>query len=154
LGEENIDVLCISERFLNREKTLDLINGHDIIRYDRNLKQSTKHTGGGVAILTKNTLTMQLVTQKCFDHVQSQSKVEIVTGRLKGCNRTPILIACVYRPPSYKLSNVKRDVIALEMIFEELNNTHLEVIIMGDFNLGKNWSYSILENALHKANLN
>jgi len=153
MENRNIDIMCISETFLNSNKQLDIMKNFNIVRFDRNSAQSHKHHGGGVAIITKPNLETTLYELRCTETIQLTSKIEVVVSRIKWCKRKPVIVACIYRPPNYDQSQLKSDLQALKLIFEELASTKLHIILCGDFNLRKSSQLNQLEQILHRYNM-
>ena len=122
LNEENIDIMGISETWLNESITDSEmnINGYTFLRRDRNNMQ--KKRGGGVAFYVKNELNL-IQREDIFETNFPESIW--CTIDCKGVNT---LLGICYRPPdSLKLND--------EALFSLLNRVSQEkVIIMGDFN--------------------
>lgn len=149
----NIDVLCLSETFLNDSKNILFIDNYNCFRRDRNKMQSNKCRGGGVAVLAKKDLQTSVYKLDNEQNIMMSSKLEVIVTRVKCGNAKAIFICSIYRPPSYNIDTLKADIRALELLIEELVATKRLIIITGDLNLKYGWCLSILEHALAKNKL-
>ena len=91
IGTERLDLLCLSETFLTAsvDSCMLVIPGYAICRRDR----ATGRSGGGVAVLYRNTLTVERLRAPA-----PQSALEALWLQVTG--RSSIIIGTVYRPPS------------------------------------------------------
>ena len=120
--EENIDIIGISETWLN-EAILDSemhIEGYTFLRKDRQDKD--KKRGGGVAIYVKNDLNA-IQREELYEVNFPESIFCSIS-----CRGDSTLLGVIYRPPdSSKIND--------EALFSLINRISQEnVILMGDFN--------------------
>ena len=88
----SIDIMCVSEKWLNESITDNTINiaGYDTIRCDR-----VSNTYGGVAILIRDNLIY-----KTRDDLKTEKSLEMLWIEVQYQVNKSILVACVYRPPT------------------------------------------------------
>ena len=118
----HLDVMCISETWLN-ESISDgeiAIDGYSIVRKDRENQR-----GGGVCLYYKNTLCA--INR---NDIIVSFNIEALLLEIK-CNKTNVLITCVYRPPSSGAEFYETLYSLLESLFME----NKELIMLGDFNV-------------------
>jgi len=143
----------VSETHLNPNKQLANMNSFNILRYDRSFQQCKKSKGGGVALIVNSIINTTAYNLKCFDKICETSHVEITAGRIKSGHQKAIIVAALYRPPNYKMKQIKSDIDAIELILSELCDTNKHFYMLGDFNLREGWVYSMLEQICRKLNL-
>lgn len=113
-----IDVLCVSETWLNKDipDSLISLSGYKVYRADR------KTLGGGVAIFLKQGISCKVVSKSKEGDKIEYLFLEIYTKERK------LLLGCMYRPYgniSLESINASLETIAVE---------YSDVIIVGDFN--------------------
>ena len=87
LTENSIDIMCVSETHLNRNKSFNLPNYH-IYRADRLAQR-----GGGAAVIAKINIQSHLV------NIDNASIYEAVTIKAKLPKHGQLLITAIYHPP-------------------------------------------------------
>ena len=127
LGKPQLDVLLLNETFLkpNVPDTLFEVPGYSIYRRDR-----VNKSGGGVMAYINDNLNVIRRTD-----LENQ-EVEVIW--LEVCpfkSKRSLLIASIYRPPSY----TKADDLSLEANLERVYLLNKETIFLGDVNIdGRN----------------
>ena len=96
LSVGNIDVLCVTESWLNRYVTDAMISiqGYNLIRADRTA-ESGKSTGGGIIVYYKDNLDVTVLPE----YTQSSPSAEVIWISLQLKQTRPQYIGVVYRPP-------------------------------------------------------
>lgn len=110
----NVDIFSLNETRLPSPKTPLTFPGYTMYRQDR-----THKTGGGVLIAIHNSLQSNHVYSGNIEHN------ELVIVELKMKNNERILLASIYCPPEFSLSNKALDKIV---------NLHQRHLILGDLN--------------------
>ena len=120
LEKEPLDVLSINETRLDETISTDTVSipGYDMVAKNRNRQ------GGGVAIyhrsilnvIDRDDLVPEDVEAVCLEIIKPKSK--------------PVLIASTYRPPNSQIEFLDK----IEVLFQNLDNEHKELIIVGDLN--------------------
>lgn len=137
IKQTNVDVMCITETWLDEHISNDVINvdGYSIIRKDRKDKK-----GGGVLIYVNSDIVFKeredLVTSKDLEMIW----IEIFCENTKNNH----LVSCVYRPP-----NVCHEY--LNHIVDCLEKAHAEdkyMSILGDMNINYLLDENIHENPI------
>ena len=130
LSPGNIDILCLSETWLNRSVTDNMvsINGYNLIRADRNA-ESGKLTSGGILVYYKNNLDVSMVNDLC---VCSPSN-EILWVKLKLKQTRAQFIGTVYRPPGGDLD--KSISVLTEHVTYLRASCNCDVMLLGDVNV-------------------
>ncbi len=97
LSVGDIDVLCITETWLNRyvQDSMIAIDGYNICRADRTAA-SGKTTGGGILVYYKSSLDVQVVS----DLTYCTPNYEVLWVNLQLKQTRPHYIGVVYRPPT------------------------------------------------------
>ena len=127
LGKPQLDVLLLNETFLkpNVQDTLFEVPGHSIYRRD-----TVNKSGGGVMAYINDNLNVIRRTDL------ENHEVEVIW--LEVCpfkSKRSLLIASIYRPPSY----TKADYLSLEANLERVYLLNNETIFLGDVNIdGRN----------------
>ena len=119
--QQNIDILCICETFLQDEfcnEEIQLEN-YQLFRKDR------KSNGGGLVVYVKENLRC---SQRDDLHVDG---IEAMWLEVKHESQKAFLLGYTYRPPSSHL----RWTTDFEQILEQVFTENKEVILLGDFNL-------------------
>ncbi|ODM86829.1 putative RNA-directed DNA polymerase from transposon X-element, partial [Orchesella cincta] len=123
LSTRNLDVLCLTETWLDQNEICPLPRGYEIVRSDRSER------GGGVAIVLKNKYTAkELKIDRSTWKLPSSLEVVAVTLQYKFSKS--VNVACVYRT-----EHVKNDVKNLHLCFEMLGHINKNCYIFGDFNI-------------------
>ena len=134
LCNSNLDILCLSETWLDQSLAQELhINGYSLIRKDRN-----RH-GGGVAIYIKNGLDY------CHRPELNSEIVESVWIEIKVAKGHPLLVCCMYRPPS-ATSEYFNEV--LDEI-ERATSEDKEIMLLGDLNYNYKIDENLSNNPIH-----
>lgn len=134
----NVDILCISETWLN-DKIKDgeiNITGYTIKRGDR--KHGRK--GGGVCIYIRDTLSY-----KERHDLTANSQVEAVCVELVRSSADNIIVSCVYRPPKPNCSYYDK---MLDLL-EKMSTENKELILLGDLNIDYKLDHTLSTNPLH-----
>ena len=123
LNDNDIDVLCLNETWLNNEISDSEVNidGYSTYRLDR---QNGKIRGGVLCYVK--------------DHMSSKLNVDIFDTDVEGIfieinlpKTKPILIGSIYRPPDCRVEFMDK----LDTLFQRCNNVYDDIYILGDFNL-------------------
>jgi exonuclease III len=119
LTEANIDILAVSETWLNSNiSNSDIdINGFNLVRRDRDGR------GGGVCILVNNSIR--------YCPVNTSPVIEQVWITIK-LQKLTIAVGAIYRPPTI---NYKLFCDELETTYTLLSSTHDKIICFGDLNI-------------------
>ena len=120
LHEQNIDILCLCETFLNQEFCDDelKVNGYDFIRKDRQTH------GGGLIICIKSYLSFT-------HHVDMESNdLESIWVEFKHNKQKSFYISYCYRPPSSTIDWIAK----FENNIEKAISDNREIMILGDLN--------------------
>ena len=122
LVENNIDILCISESWLessigNNEINID---GYNICRLDR----IHMHHGGILYYIKDGIVFKETPDLQCID-------VEALWIELNLPFSKPILLGTVYRPPDMKAAYIEN----LDLLFQNTTSLYDDIVIVGDFNL-------------------
>ena len=119
--QQNIDILCVCETFLNDEFSSEDIQlqNYQLFRKDR------KANGGGLLIYVKENLRC---SQRDDLHVDG---IEAMWLEVKHEFQKAFLLGYTYRPPS----SPQRWMTDFEQILEQVFTENKEVILLGDFNL-------------------
>ena len=141
LCKSEIDILCISESWLDNSITDNEINipGYIIERRDRNRQ------GGGVLMYIRETVKYDLRR----DISEVSPAVENIWIEVKctqsNFNKKSILVACFYRPPSSKVDYYN----GILDITEKASLEDKELIILGDLNYNYVFDETLSSNPLH-----
>ena len=129
--ESKIDVICISETYIQDGDICDNSNLYSLPGYVFLQQNRNVDTGGGVGIFLKHEIKFKH-RYDLANHLESLW-IEICLKNSKS-----VLIGCYYRPPEgskYLINNFS------EVFEEQLTNvvkTNKEIIILGDFNIDYN----------------
>ncbi|OCT76291.1 hypothetical protein XELAEV_18031490mg [Xenopus laevis] len=126
------DVLCLTETQLHGSVAPDNlnINGYTLFTRNRhvsytNLSYLSNRNGGGVALYVRNSLEAHPM-----QYIQNVTDLEYYVLKVKAPQK--VLIACIYRPPDYKLTeflpNLKGLLTSLDII------GYRPIVVCGDFN--------------------
>ena len=134
LTEMSIDVLCISEAWLDEtiSDSQIKVDGYIIERNDRN-----RH-GGGVALYIKEDIDYQLRNDLDCD-------TECLWIQCKLASDTSILLCNLYRPPSADMTYYN-DI--LNMV-EKASSENKEIVILGDLNFNYKIDESLCTNPIY-----
>lgn len=113
IDTHKIDILLLSETYLNEEKNLN-INNFNVIRKDRNSR------GGGVAIAIRKKFTYNKIK------FNLNNSIEALGIKIKFNENLSLDITSIYIPPSAKITNTQ-----LDAIFHSVQPPY---IIAGDLN--------------------
>ena len=130
LYDNDIDVFCITETWLNEDFNDDFIqiDGYNVCRLDRTHKEH-----GGIVCYIKNGISYKQINN--FD----DDLIEALWVELNLPQTKPILLGTVYRPPDSKAAYLSR----IDSLFQECSNLYDDVIILGDFNSDINKSCNL-----------
>lgn len=118
----DFDVICLTETWLSSS-----IFDQEILPTNYNIYRKDRPTrGGGVLIAVKNTIPASSISP----NTTSNNTLEIITVRLT--LRKPIILSCIYIPPS-PCDSYMNDVIS-NLTQTIQNNSSTDIIIAGDFN--------------------
>ena len=125
LLSENLDVLCLSESWLTEsvDDRMLVFPGYAIIRRDR-----SGRSGGGVAIIYRNSMTMVPLKVPSGD-----SQLESLWAQLTG--RRSVIVGAIYRPPSGPTAPIIAD---MHDQFVYVISKDMPVYILGDTNFDTN----------------
>jgi exonuclease III len=120
LEKEPLDILSINESRLDETISSEIVGipGYDMIANSRNRE------GGGVAVYYRSILNVINREDLIPDNIEAIC-LEVIKPKSK-----PILITSVYRPPSSRIEYFEK----IEILFQNLDSEHKELIIVGDFN--------------------
>ncbi|ODM89461.1 putative RNA-directed DNA polymerase from transposon X-element [Orchesella cincta] len=123
LSTRNLDVLCLTETWLDQNEICPLSRGYEIVRSDRSER------GGGVAIVFKNKYTAKelKIDRSAW---KLPSSLEVVAVSLQYKFSKSVNVARVYRT-----EHVKNDVKNLHLCFVMLGHINKSCYILGDFNI-------------------
>lgn len=122
LEETNVDILCITEHWLNQHQQLIVsINNYKLI------SSFTRHSAirGGSLILLKNYLKCK--QRKDIESLSVERTIEISCAELD-----QHIIVCIYRPPSANYDSFES---SMEEVLRKVCATSKRVIVCGDFNI-------------------
>ena len=127
--EENLDIICITEAWVNEEKFRESRKEYEVDGYIMYLYQRDSRIGGGVVIYVKNSITSSQV-----NGIKVDSRVESLWLDVRVNKDKTIRVGAFYRPP-----NQSHEVD--ELMVDEVNRgCTRQTIILGDFNLRSvNW---------------
>lgn len=123
LNNFKLDLLCISETWLNNNELFPVPANYNIIRKDRPSR------GGGVAIVYKNELKLKNLEVDTVDWKQPHSLEFLCISLQVNFNKS--LIICVL----YRTKYLKNDLSNLSRLFKWLNSFQKPVICLGDLNI-------------------
>ena len=132
----NLEVFTLSETWLNESlpSTMFAVKGYNFVRLDRNWKstgQANTTKGGGVAVFVKENISVS-VNEYSRHNIRCET-AEVLWVSINQQNMRKTVIGTIYRPPQ---GDVKEFVKILnENIIDILGSKHLELYIMGDFNI-------------------
>ena len=126
------DIICLTETWLDdtTPKTYNPIDGYTLIRKDRTEEFKTKHNkkkGGGVAILHKNKLRVDIKPKLC-DDVEDILWVQVKT-------KQPFLLGTIYKPKYSDITKETRNPSTLEDNIMKAQAITKDIIINGDLNI-------------------
>ena len=129
LSVSNLDVLCITESWLNRfvPDYMLSIDGYNILRADRTA-ESGKTTSGGIIVYYKNSLNVTLLA----DYTTCTPNGETVWLNLQLKQTRPQYIGVVYRPPDGDY-NIPTN--TLQEHLTSLNTRNCDRMLIGDINV-------------------
>uniref|UniRef100_A0A3B1IIS5 ATP-dependent DNA helicase n=1 Tax=Astyanax mexicanus TaxID=7994 RepID=A0A3B1IIS5_ASTMX len=126
------DVLCLTETHLTGSAVPDCLQLEGYRMHQRNRHVSytnfthlSNKSGGGVAIYVKNHLQARLV-----QYVQNVTDLEFLLLKVEAPKQ--VVIAVVYRPPNYRLSDFMPNLDALLTFLEIMD--YKPAVVCGDFN--------------------
>ena len=128
----DIDIITISETWLkqcNPDPTIDIGN-YFCIRQDRNLANTTKKRGGGLATYIHRKHLDLL--QNLVDLSDSNTNYEAMWIKLDMPQCRDIVVCNLYRPPGSKIDKCTK---YLERCLASLNTSKTDIFIIGDFNI-------------------
>ena len=104
LDKENLDILCATETWLNPDidSSFIIIPGYQIIRRDRPTLDGRQRRGGGVCVIHRRHLRVEIL-----DVPSSGSAIEILW--VKVVTKVTLIVGAIYRPPSGAISPVLED---------------------------------------------
>jgi len=125
----NVDIACFTETWLNEGilPILTQIGGYTTYRLDR----SDGRKGGGIAVLVKNDLPCQHLTDL------SKPPLETLWLLFRRCRMprsvTHVLIGCIYHPPAANNNDMVTHIVET-LDHCSKNHPNLGIILIGDFN--------------------
>src|ERR1700755_2098667 len=122
--EENLNIICITEAWVNEAFYGDSLQEYEIDRYSFYLYQCRERSGGGVALYDKSNNESVLITDIKTNHVESEW-VDILKHYRS------------YRIGAFYIAPDQNQVLDEEMVKEikvACQNTVKGRVIMGDFN--------------------
>jgi len=133
LCDSNLDFLCLSETWLNKNSPSAALNipGYNLFRRDR-----VKGKGGGVMVYLKNTI-------HCTQIQLSNVNLECIGLTITLSSQMSFVMFLLYRPPSS--TNAFYD--EFKRLLKEYNSKQ-EVLLLGDFNI--NWDDKRNRNSLKR----
>lgn len=125
--ENNFDIMCITETFLNEDISSEVISipGYNFIRKDRLTR------GGGVGIYVSNVLNVKTV----LNEFNSVDGIEYMWLEVR-LSHTLLLVGVLYRVPS---KNVNGFVEHLDDLLSQVAPIYDNIIILGDVNVDQNF---------------
>ena len=149
IEETNADIICLVETWLDSShpKNAYIPNGYKVLRKDRsdNFKEKyNKKTGGGLAIIFKETIN---ISEK---KNLSDDTEEVFWLHVKEKNN--FLLGIIYRPKYTTLLKEKNGITPLEKNLQNVLESHTNnVLVVGDFNIDmlhpENKKTKVLKNA-------
>ena len=126
LTNNRIDVLCLTELFLNKiiSSTVFNIPGFTFLRKDRH-----RGSGGGVGIYIRQEIN--------FTRRQDleDPEMESIFIEISAKNSKPFIIGCIYRPPDSSKHLPKNFGTILSTKLQKIDDEKKETIIVGDLNI-------------------
>lgn len=131
--EEDLDVVCITEAWINEEKFKEDRREYEVDGYTMYLNQRVDRKGGGVVMYVRNTFPSSQVGD-----LNLNDKIESVWVDIKVNKNKVGRIGAFYRPPSQSPE------LDDQMIGEINRGCTKQAIILGDFNLSSvNWEIMV-----------
>ena len=134
--DENLDIICISESWINEEVLNESKLEYELDGYLLYTYQRPNRIGGGLALYVKNSLvSVQNDSFKISDDVESLW-VDINFESVSNSKENSIRIGVFYRPPNQQ-TGIEYD----KLMINEINSAcNSNTLILGDFNLPTiNW---------------
>ena len=126
--------MCISEIWVSSNENLTLYQLHGYSTFG-DCRRTRR--GGGVIICVKQSLQpLQCAEPECHD------VFSICSVKLLRCS-TPTIVIAAYRPPDSSIQETQLFFDKLNYIFEA-NRQYTSFILVGDFNIVRDWSVPIL----------
>ena len=122
---ENLDIICITEAWVNEEVYGDSFQEYEIDGYSFYLYQRRGKKGGGVALYVKSNIQSVLMTD-----IKANVDVESVWIDILAHNKS-YRIGAFYRPPN---QSHELDMEMAQEIETACHNNEKGIVIMGDFN--------------------
>ena len=121
----DFDIIAVSETWFHPNLDLNIysMQGYSLIQQCRDNKN-----GGGVAIYVKHNIQYKIRN----DLTCITPDYEIVSIETNEPLKKPIVITCIYRPPS---SDIPCFIEKMNSVLELLDSERKEIYIMGDFNI-------------------
>ena len=123
ISNEDIDILCVTESWVNEIEFSDTISEFDLQGYNMYISQRTGRIGGGIIIYIKNNIVSSLNTSI------KQDGVESLWIDIRFSKNRMVHLGAFYRPPG------QTDDIDELMIREISKGCETDAVIIGDFNL-------------------
>ena len=128
----NADIICLCETWLDTStpENCILIPGYTTLRKDRTenfLQKYMKVHGGGVAIIHKNNLKIE-VEESLNDEIE-----DILWVKVKA--NPPFLLGTIYRPDYSDMMKSKDGETKLEINIQQASEKNQNIIVMGDLNI-------------------
>ena len=147
--------MCFSETWTNATYTDEMLNmtGYDLFRLDRDSNMGIHKWGGGLITYIKSNLSPYATVLEYGTRVTENLEELFVCVYKPNVHKH--IIGNVYRPPSGKIpEDIKQ---LTETVGKIQENTHGEIIIVGDFNINYNLrhtqSFKLLKNFERQFNL-
>ena len=125
--EENLDIICITEAWVNEEKFRESRKEYEVDGYIMHLYQRASRIGGGVVVYVKNSITSSQI-----NGIKVDSRVESLWLDVRVNKDKTIRVGAFYRPPN---QSPEVD----ELMVDEVNRgCTRQTIILGDSNFTVN----------------
>ena len=128
----HFDIIVFTETWLNHfiHDSLLHLDNFQLVRLDRERIRDKK--GGGVCIYVKSSISFEIVDN--FSHLLNKN-MEFIYLRMKPHVQKPINLLGIYRPPD---GDCKVFLQHITDMIKQIDRSHSETIIIGDFNIDFN----------------
>jgi len=129
VAEQDIDILCLTETWLNSSFNVCLPIDYEMVRRDRN------SIGGGVAVLFKKHLKCSVVNFD-YDKLRVPHSLEICICNFQYNYNKSFIVVVVYRTnlKRQQTLGIKNDLANIEYLFAYILTLGKTVYVLGDFN--------------------
>jgi len=135
IHDNNIDLFCLTETWLQPDTPQSVINSLLSPNYSFTHTPRLTGTGGGLGVISKNNLTTKNINLPKYSSFEAQSlSFTVSPSFLPGTFPTtlPFILLNIYRPPSSSQSDFLSEFTSL---LEDFHCSPSDLIITGDFNL-------------------